>query len=113
MNHLSQDRINSIVAWLRRGMSVRAVATLAEVSRNSVLRYKKRLEVGADLSSDAPIERDGRKPSARIFIRASRATLDRLEDVADQMDSSREEVATVILETVCRDDLIDAVLGEH
>jgi len=87
---------------------VRSIAAVAEVNRNTVLRYKKALERG-ELKPVAEPE-DRRRPSAKMYVRASRQTLDRLEDIADQLNSSREEIASVILETIARDDLFDAVL---
>lgn len=108
MNRLSQDRVDCLVRWLRRGLSIRSIAAIAEVNRNTVLRYKKALEQG--ILRPAPEPEDRRAPSAKLFVRASRQTLDRLEDIADQLNSSREEVASAILETIARDDLFDAVL---
>jgi transposase-like protein len=108
MNRLSPDRIEALVRWLKRGLSVRSIAAVAEVNRNTVLRYKKAIERGEKVIPD-PSE-DRRSPSAKVYVRASRETLDRLEDIADQLNSSREEIASVILETVARDDLFGAVL---
>lgn len=108
MNRLSQDRVDCLVRWIRRGLSIRSIATVTEVNRNTVLRYKKALASGTLPTS--PEQEDRRRPSAKIYVRASRPTLDRLDDIADQMESSREEIASLILETIARDDLFSAVL---
>lgn len=95
MNKLSEENVDRLIRWLRCGLSLRDVAIATGVNRKTVVRYKRALARG-DLKSGT--------------MHLSWDTLERLEDVAEQMNVTREKLASMILETVAKEDLFNAVL---
>lgn len=98
MNRLQHKKIAIIADWLTCGFSVREVARVSGVHRDTIASYKK-----AIMNDDKIIQ---------LSFNTRPSVTQRLEDVAEQRGLSLQQIAEQLIENIARDDLFEAVLGE-
>ena len=113
-NYLKPERVKKIVQWLKRGHSARAVAFALDTSESTVLRDREMLDHGIDpVAFVQPVASQLKDRAIRVTgVKLLASTIERYDDIAEQMGVPRVHLIAMVLETVARDNLFETILPD-